>query len=85
MENSVNPFKSLNDTMAFDSRDWSKDKNDAWIYGIIIGWAREDDDEANPEGIYEEFNRKFGWDREKWNKLQTLNKNYLKQKNINEI
>lgn len=27
-----NPLESISSTIAFDSRDWSTDKNDAWIY-----------------------------------------------------
>jgi hypothetical protein len=29
---------SLQNAIAFSSRDWSLDKRDAWIYGIIMGW-----------------------------------------------
>jgi hypothetical protein len=32
------PIQSLRTCLPFDSRDWSVDKNDAWIYGIVCGW-----------------------------------------------
>ena len=33
--------------MASDSRDWSQDKRDAWIYGIVFGWDEAFDEVAN--------------------------------------
>jgi hypothetical protein len=36
-----NPFVSLGNVVACSSRDWSKARGDAWLYGIIRGW---DDD-----------------------------------------
>lgn len=30
---------SLGSTMAFDPRDWSKDRRDAWLYEVIVGWG----------------------------------------------
>lgn len=32
------PIESISMTLAFASKDWSLDKNDAWIYGIVAGW-----------------------------------------------
>ena len=29
--------------MATDSRDWSLDRSDVWLYGLIVGWECEDD------------------------------------------
>jgi hypothetical protein len=37
--------KSLLYAIAFSSRDWSINRNDAWIYGIVAGWDRESIDE----------------------------------------
>lgn len=33
-----NPFESLHFVIACSSRDWSKTRDDAWLYGIICGW-----------------------------------------------
>lgn len=41
------PGRSLADTIAFDSRDWSLDRKDAWIYGIVCGWSDYDDPEES--------------------------------------
>lgn len=76
----TNPFESLHDTIVFDSRDWGKSEKDAWIYGIIIGWNSDNKEEV--EGIFQEFNRKFKWDRDTWNRLQTLHNEYLKYKEM---
>lgn len=31
--------------MATDSRDWSRDRSDAWLYGLIVSWECEDEHE----------------------------------------
>lgn len=35
------PKESLSRTMAFSSRDWSINREDAWMYGIVCGWDSE--------------------------------------------
>lgn len=37
MSKTINPYESLYDVLVFDSRDWSQNKNDAWIYGVVVG------------------------------------------------
>lgn len=37
--------KSLRSIIATDPRDWSVDRRDAFIYGLVIGWDRESFDE----------------------------------------
>ena len=34
----MNPLDSIKNTMAFSSKDWSLCSDDAWIYGIVLGW-----------------------------------------------
>ena len=34
-----NPLKSVEQAIAFSSRDWSQHHRDAWIYGILFGWG----------------------------------------------
>lgn len=33
-----NPFESLENVLSFNARDWSTDRADAWLWGIICGW-----------------------------------------------
>lgn len=40
----ANSLEAIATCIAFDSRDWSLAKRDAWIYGIVLGWG-----EALPE------------------------------------
>jgi len=40
-DNYTKPLYSLETSMAFDTRDWSQVKRDAWLYGIICGWENE--------------------------------------------
>ena len=35
------PIESLERALATASKDWSESKDDAWIYGIILGWDKE--------------------------------------------
>jgi len=58
-----NPLEALQMALAFSPRDWATEKRDAWIYGIALGW---DDD------CYPEFNRKFGWGKETFKRIQRL-------------
>ena len=81
MKEVLNPFESLHNSITTDSRDWAKDKKSAWIYGIIVGWSGETEDET--EGLFQEFSSKFGWERDTWDRLQTLHKEYLKYKELN--
>ena len=63
------PLESLRRTIIFSPKDWSQDKSDAWIYGVIIGW---DDDTLN------ELSSKFGWSSEHSNRLKLLNNKFIK-------
>lgn len=74
----IKPLDSLESTLAFDSRDWSLSKRDAWIYGIICGWENEDPLEGETEDdAVNEICEKHGFDKKR---LKQLRKNYLKLK-----
>lgn len=45
MIDTEDPGKSLRWVLAFAVRDWSQNRRDAWLWGIIHGW----DDEAMAE------------------------------------
>lgn len=55
--------ESLVSCLAFHARDWSKDKRDAWIWGIIFGWKGEARDEIQEQ---------FHWDDETMVRLDRL-------------
>ena len=61
------PFESLYCTLAFATKDWSVDKNDAWLYGIIAGW---DDDSLK------ELQLKFKWPDRSIKELKGLHSTY---------
>lgn len=48
------PLVSLEASLNFDARDWSLNKRDAWIYGIIAGWDDALDSVAKDHGWNEE-------------------------------
>ena len=62
----TNSKDSLETTMAFATKDWGSDKNDAWIYGIIMGW-----DYAMPE-----IAKRFGWTDETVARLELLHNDF---------
>jgi predicted protein tyrosine phosphatase len=62
-----NPFKSLEASMAFDSRDWSTDKRDAWNYGIICGW----------DDAWDDIALMHGWTVSAVERLQRLHERYI--------
>ena len=61
------PLESIDCTLAFASKDWAVDKNDAWIYGIVVGW----DDEALLE-----LKEKFGWTNSTVDRLKALHSKF---------
>lgn len=63
------PLESLDSTLAFASKDWSLNKSDAWIYGIVAGWS----DEALTE-----LRNQFGWDSETTARLKYLHNQFNK-------
>jgi hypothetical protein len=76
----IKPLDSLESTLAFDSRDWSLSRRDAWIYGIICGWEIEDPDPLEGEtedDAVNEICQKHGFNKKR---LKQLRKNYIKLK-----
>lgn len=68
------PFDSIEDMLAFNSRDWAKDKGDAWLWGIIHGW---------PNGAYKEIAARFGLTPEQIDHQKKLHKAWKKAKKRN--
>ena len=59
------PLDSLEESFAFDSRDWSSNRRDAWCYGIICGWG----------GAFVEICERFNFNQKR---LKTLRNKYKK-------
>lgn len=55
--------KSLESCLALSPRDWSTDRHDAWIYGIVCGWDAE---------TIREIAQKHGWTKEIIEQLNQL-------------
>jgi len=71
-----NPLESLKSTIAFSSNDWSTNKRDAWIYGIVLGWSDYDDPDDPEESAMEELKEKLGWSEEDVSRLKFLHSEY---------
>ena len=63
----TNPFQSLRNALAFDCRDWAKDKRDAWVWGVVFGWKGEAMDEVG---------EKHRWRKEERERLKVLHENF---------
>ena len=79
-----NPLQSIEDTIAFDSRDWSSDKRLAWIYGVVNGWENEEEGE-DPDSIYKELQREFKWTNETVERLKRLHNTYAELQALHSI
>ena len=81
--NITNPFQSLENVLAFSCRDWSANPEDAWIYGIIMGWGFDEDDKG--KSCTDELERKFGsnkWTKSDSKRLKVLHNNWKKAKEL---
>lgn len=81
--NITNPFQSLENICAFSCRDWSKNPEDAWIYGIVCGWSFDEEDEG--KSCTDELEKRFGseiWSKSDTERLKVLHKNWLKAKEL---
>jgi hypothetical protein len=55
--------ESLHDCLVFNSRDWTANKTDAWVYAIVVGFS----DEA-----LRRIAHRHGWDAETVRRLKQL-------------
>lgn len=56
-------LQSAGDCLAFHPRDWSVDRRDAWLWGVIVGWDQD--------SLWE-LAAKHGWSAEEVERLQGL-------------
>jgi len=61
-----NIHDSLLNCVAFCSRDWSQNKRDAWIYGIVCGW----------EDAIEDVAQDHNWTPEAVKRLEMLHEQF---------
>lgn len=59
--------ESLSIAINFCSRDWSSDRRDAWIYGVVVGWGDES---------IAELAEKHGWGKDTQARLRRLHADY---------
>lgn len=61
----LNPHKSIEATIACSPRDWSLNRRDAWIHGIVFGWDGSSMDEVA---------KAHGWNASEVERLKKLHK-----------
>jgi hypothetical protein len=70
------PLRSLECLVALSARDWAATEEDAWLYGVVIGWG----DEA-----LRELAREFRWPRRVVSRLKRLHdyfENLIKEESL---
>ena len=59
--------------MAFSSRDWGATRGDAWLYGIVVGWDNDpDDDPEDHNDAMAELAVQYGWGADDVTRLRDL-------------
>lgn len=72
-----NLFRSMHDMMNFSSKDWALEKEDAWLYGIVVGWDADDPDDPDDSSCMLELQRHHGWSDEAIVKLRRFRQEWL--------
>lgn len=62
----ADPHHSLANVCAFSARDWARDREDAWIYGIVMGWSE----------ALDEVGEQHGWTPEARTRLADLHRQF---------
>jgi hypothetical protein len=67
------PLASLREAISFSSMDWGGARDTAWIYGIVLGWDGDPDDDPDEEvDAMTELAQKFGWSEAAVERLRRL-------------
>jgi len=63
-------INSMQNVMATSHRDWGMNREDAWLYGIVLGW--DFDEEPDEESAMPQLAAQHGWDDETVARLRSL-------------
>lgn len=62
-----NPFRSIENCLAFHVRDWASEKRDAWLWAVVWGWEGD---------AMKEVAEKHNWDAETVDRLKRLHRRW---------
>lgn len=68
-----NPLQALVMSICGSSKDFSKDKFDAYLYGVIVGWE---------DSSYEQLKVELGWTDSQIKYQKSLHQNLIKAWNL---
>jgi hypothetical protein len=76
----IDPLAALHDAMVFSSADWGAARDLAFIYGIVVGWDGDPDDEPDEDDgdAMSELAAKFGWSEQGVQRLRAMHAVYGK-------
>lgn len=73
--------ETLRSMMATNSRDWGAARDDAWFYGLVVGWGRDPDDLPDPDDdcgdAMPELAARHGWSPETVSHLRRMHDGYV--------
>lgn len=72
----MHPIGALRSAMAFDSRDWSADRADAWLWGIVMGYDGDPDDPADTDGAWAVVAARHDWTEQTLARLRILHERF---------
>lgn len=71
----TDPLDAIRTLVALDSRDWTQDRADAWLYGIVLGWDGADDDPEDV-GVMDLASARHGWNPAQVARLRALHERF---------
>lgn len=72
----TDPLEAIRTLIALDSRDWTQDRGDAWLYGIVLGWDAKPDDHLDDVGAMDLIAARHRWDDETVARLRILHERF---------
>lgn len=83
LDRDTDPLAALEQTMATAVDDWADSRAGAWLYGIVLGWDLDEEDEGEDpdEGAMAAVAAKYGWTTDQVAHLRALHTRFAQLAN----
>lgn len=71
LERTDEAAESLRNVITTSSLDWGSARDIAWVYGIVVGWDSDPEDDDDLDAM-SELAERFGWSPERVERLRNL-------------